>query len=217
MGARSPSRSRMWPPPQHEDKKRNFRLKTTWLRNKVSHNSTGADASTLCQRSALLSHTYHSLGSAVRHDTTDITRCVPLVMSWIYHRFPTFCPAGFDTLKFSLASRLVGLGQQIRDNHHDKGLRLRSSLDALRFDEFRWTPYDVPQLRQMTPDWIKSIREIHTWRSMVPLVCFHFVEFHHVERIKKQLDGEHHRLEDPVNMDEFLFRTTWEDDVWRPE
>ncbi|KAL4343344.1 hypothetical protein AHAS_Ahas11G0069000 [Arachis hypogaea] len=62
---------------------------------------------------------------------TDIVECVPLVMSWIYHSFPTFCPAGYDMLIFLLTSRLAGLGQQSRDHHRDRGLSLRCSLDAL--------------------------------------------------------------------------------------
>ncbi|XP_072062575.1 uncharacterized protein [Arachis hypogaea] len=79
---------------------------------------------------------------------TDIVECVPLVMSWIYHSFPTFCPAGYDMLIFLLTSRLAGLGQQSRDHHRDRGLSLRCSLDALRFDEFQWTPYKDPQLHR---------------------------------------------------------------------
>ncbi|KAL4356603.1 hypothetical protein AHAS_Ahas09G0103200 [Arachis hypogaea] len=130
----------------------------TWLRNRVSHILAGADATTLC-------HT-------ARRDTIDIAGYVLLVMSWIYHRFLTFCPAGFNTLRFSLSSRLARLGQQTQDNHHDRGLRLWRRLDALRFDKIRrqfwWTPYDDPQLQQMTPDWIKSTEEIRTWRPTVP-------------------------------------------------
>ncbi|KAL4277157.1 hypothetical protein AHAS_Ahas20G0279100 [Arachis hypogaea] len=113
--------------------------------------------------SALLSYTYHSLCSTARRDMADIARCMPLVMSWIYHRFLTFCHARYDILIFSFALRL----------------------DTLRFDE--WTLYDDSQLQQMTPDWIRNAREIRIWRSMVPLVCFHFVEFHRVDSINRQL------------------------------
>ncbi|KAL4393951.1 hypothetical protein AHAS_Ahas02G0103300 [Arachis hypogaea] len=89
----------------------------TWLRNKVSHIPPGVDpdifrkyvrfylmmlmgeflfmnkSATLAivLGSALLAHTYHSLCTATGHDVTDIVRCMPLVMSWIYHWFPSFC------------------------------------------------------------------------------------------------------------------------------
>ncbi|RYQ99349.1 hypothetical protein Ahy_B07g087281 isoform C [Arachis hypogaea] len=42
--------------------------------------------------SALLAHTYHSLYTAIGCDVTDIAGCMPLVVSWIYHRFLSFCP-----------------------------------------------------------------------------------------------------------------------------
>ncbi|KAL4381910.1 hypothetical protein AHAS_Ahas04G0180700 [Arachis hypogaea] len=142
--------------------------------------------------------------STAQRDMADIAGCVPLVMSWIYHRFLTFCHAEYDILRFSLALRLVELEQQTRDHQHNRDLRLWHKLDALRFNE-------------MTPDWIRNAREIHIWRSMVPLVCFHFVEFHRVDRINRQLGGQQHRLEGPVNVDEFLFRMTRGDDVWWPE
>ncbi|KAL4287005.1 hypothetical protein AHAS_Ahas19G0142900 [Arachis hypogaea] len=126
-------------------------------------------------------------------------------------QFPTFCPDGFNILRFSLSSRLAGLRQQTRDNHHDRGLRLRCRLHALRFDKiqrlFRSTPYDDPQLQQMTPDWIRSTEEICTWRPV----------FHHVDRVKRQLGGQQQQPEDQVNVDEFLFRTAQGDNVWWPK
>ncbi|KAL4306951.1 hypothetical protein AHAS_Ahas16G0229600 [Arachis hypogaea] len=59
----------------------------------------------LCWGFELLSHTYHSLYDIAWCDVMDIIRCILLMFSWIYHRFPSFCPVGYDALKFLLASR----------------------------------------------------------------------------------------------------------------
>ncbi|RYQ95264.1 hypothetical protein Ahy_B08g090336 [Arachis hypogaea] len=42
--------------------------------------------------SAVLAWTYYSLCSAAHQGTTDISSCTPLLMSWIYQRFPKWCP-----------------------------------------------------------------------------------------------------------------------------
>ncbi|KAL4391066.1 hypothetical protein AHAS_Ahas03G0207900 [Arachis hypogaea] len=74
---------------------------------------------------------YHSLYTAPSRDMTDITECMPLLLSWIYHRFPFFSPGGYNVVRFPLASRLTGLGQQSRDHHDGRIQSLRRCIDAL--------------------------------------------------------------------------------------
>ncbi|KAL4337235.1 hypothetical protein AHAS_Ahas12G0089900 [Arachis hypogaea] len=50
-----------------------------------------------------------------------------------------------------------------------------------------------------------------------PLVCFNIVEFHQVDRLKRQLNGEQPVLVTPVNVDRFLTSTGWGEDVWWPD
>ncbi|KAL4315141.1 hypothetical protein AHAS_Ahas15G0155400 [Arachis hypogaea] len=63
--------------------------------------------------SALLCYTYHSLCTAASHDVTCIAGCMPLLVSWIYHRFPCFSPAGYDVVKFPLASKYTKVASRV--------------------------------------------------------------------------------------------------------
>ncbi|MED6198041.1 hypothetical protein PIB30_062385 [Stylosanthes scabra] len=50
-----------------------------------------------------------SWGSAAAdRDTTDIAGCAPLIMLWIYQRFPRWCPEARDVIVFPLVARLSG-------------------------------------------------------------------------------------------------------------
>ncbi|QHO06202.1 uncharacterized protein [Arachis hypogaea] len=56
-------------------------------------------------------------------------------MSWIYQRFPQWCPPDRGIYQYPLAARLVGLQQQSRDQHQARVLHGKVSIDRLRFDE----------------------------------------------------------------------------------
>ncbi|MED6213321.1 hypothetical protein PIB30_092021, partial [Stylosanthes scabra] len=46
---------------------------------------------------------YFSLCNAAAQGTTDIAGCVPLILSWIYHRFPEFSSQSADQITWPLA------------------------------------------------------------------------------------------------------------------
>ncbi|RYQ88809.1 protein MAINTENANCE OF MERISTEMS-like [Arachis ipaensis] len=140
--------------------------------------------------SAVLVWMYQSLSLAAQRDVTDINGCTPLLMSWIYQRFPQWCPPDRGVYQYPLATRLVRLPQQSRDQHEARVLRWRVSLDRLRFDEFAWKVYDDPALQALCPPWFREEEEWGTWLSAVPLLCFNIVRFHHVDRVKQQFIGE---------------------------
>ncbi|MED6196303.1 hypothetical protein PIB30_046188 [Stylosanthes scabra] len=54
---------------------------------------------------AVLCYTYHCLCRASDQATTDIAGCTPLMMSWIYQRFPQWCLDERNVVVFPLASR----------------------------------------------------------------------------------------------------------------
>ncbi|RYR66060.1 hypothetical protein Ahy_A03g012006 [Arachis hypogaea] len=66
------------------------------------------------------------------------TGCVGLD---IYQKFSQWCPPDRGIYQYPLATRLVGLQQQSRDQHEAKVLHWRVSIDRLRFDEFAWRVY----------------------------------------------------------------------------
>ncbi|MED6215693.1 hypothetical protein PIB30_000699 [Stylosanthes scabra] len=102
--------------------------------------------------SAVLSYTYHHLCMTADQGTTDIAGCVPLIMSLIYQRFPTFCPEARDVIVFPLVSsnvnymtmvfKLTGYQQMNRDSHERRMVQIRSQLDRLGVHKFAFTPYD---------------------------------------------------------------------------
>ncbi|MED6210002.1 hypothetical protein PIB30_059976 [Stylosanthes scabra] len=75
----------------------------------------------------------------------EMSGCLPLVLSWIYQRFPRFCPPGRSVMVFPLVSRLNGLALTTRDTHARRQLEFRNELDRVGVDDFVWTPYMAPQ------------------------------------------------------------------------
>ncbi|MED6216226.1 hypothetical protein PIB30_005488 [Stylosanthes scabra] len=148
-----------------------FAIKMTWLRERLQHIPVQADPDTLRQYARCYimlfiggflmpdksgNLTYRSLYSASEKSTTDIAGCVPLILPWIYHRFPGMCPPDVAVDAWPLAERI----------------------DRLTWDEIRWTPYHTPGIQALIPNWIRSQGEVHTWRSAVPVVCFNYVGMH---------------------------------------
>ncbi|MED6196919.1 hypothetical protein PIB30_051835 [Stylosanthes scabra] len=68
-------------------------------------------------------------------------------------------------------------------------LQWRSRIDRMTLGQFRWTPYDTPELQALIPDWMRSQFEVNTWRSAVPVVCFNFVHMHHIDRVEAKMYG----------------------------
>ncbi|QHN85376.1 uncharacterized protein DS421_16g536900 [Arachis hypogaea] len=144
---------------------------------------------------------YHLLCSAAHRGTTDITGCTPLLMSWICQRFSQWCPPDRRFFMYSMAARLIGLTQQSRNQHEARVLRWRLAIDQLR---------SVPAV-------VCRGGRVGTWISVVSLVCFNIVEFHQVDRVKCQFDGEQLVPGAPVNVDRFQTSTGGDEDVWWPD
>ncbi|MED6161139.1 hypothetical protein PIB30_057888 [Stylosanthes scabra] len=143
-------------------------IKATWLRDHVRHTPAGGSPDVL------------------RHDraTTDIAGCAPLMMFWIYQRFPQWCPAQRNVVTFPLAARLNGLQQENQDKHETQMITARLDLDRLGLAQFACTPYDDPAWDALQPAWMLTVEEQQTWRAVVPIVCFVYVRIHHVDRVK---------------------------------
>ncbi|MED6189313.1 hypothetical protein PIB30_094764, partial [Stylosanthes scabra] len=144
---------------------------------------------------------------SLRRDYLEMSGCLPLVISWIYQRFPNFCPPGRDLLCFPLVSRLNGLGQISRDTHARRMLDFRNELDRVGFDDVRLpdlrngslTSYMSPQWRDIELGWVNEVGEIETWLAMIPSVLFMYVRFHHVDRVKRRFGSEQPIPLDPVD------------------
>ncbi|RYR34127.1 hypothetical protein Ahy_A10g048852 [Arachis hypogaea] len=107
---------------------------------------------------------------------------------WL-HSAIDWCPPEQGIYMYPMAARLVGPQQQSRDQHEARVLRWRVSIDRLRFDEFVWRPYDDPALHALCSPWFSKEEEWGTWMSVILLACFNLVQFHHVDRVKRQFNG----------------------------
>ncbi|MED6114688.1 hypothetical protein PIB30_082847 [Stylosanthes scabra] len=137
-------------------------------------------------------------------------------MSWIYHRFPRLDTRAPDVVSWPLAERLIGFQPASRDQQEGRMLRWRSRLDRSTLDQFRWTPYDVPGIQALIPNWMRSAGEVYTWRFAVPVVCFNYVHMHHIERVIRQYGGEQPIPRAPVDVTRWMNVTARGDDVWWP-
>ncbi|MED6126300.1 hypothetical protein PIB30_077107 [Stylosanthes scabra] len=78
--------------------------------------------------SAVLAWSYRSLCDAARRGRTDVAGCILLVISWIYHRFPRFCPRK--------AHRLLAAGQR---QTRRQATEVARGIGQIRHRAFRWT------------------------------------------------------------------------------
>ncbi|QHO18546.1 uncharacterized protein DS421_11g321430 [Arachis hypogaea] len=80
--------------------KSNNRVHLRWL--PLLRNFTECRA--LSWGSAVLAWTYKSLSLVAQRGVTDITGCTPLLMSWIYQRFPQWCLPNRGVYQYPLAA-----------------------------------------------------------------------------------------------------------------
>ncbi|MED6160812.1 hypothetical protein PIB30_054803 [Stylosanthes scabra] len=111
---------------------------------------------------------------------------------------------------------LNGLRQGNRDMHDRRMIAARADLDRVGLAQFVCTPYDDPAWDALRLAWMLTVEEQLTWRAVVPIVGFMYVRMHHVDRVKRQLEGEQQVPADPVNLDGFLSASARGEDQWWP-
>ncbi|RYR36402.1 hypothetical protein Ahy_A09g041359 isoform A [Arachis hypogaea] len=130
----------------------------------------------------VLAWTYQSLCSAAQRGVTDIAGCTPLLMSWIYQRFSQWCPPDRWVYQYPLAASKVRIS--MRPGSCIRGFR-STGYGSTRL-AFAWSVYDDPAMQALCPPWFREEEEWGTWLSVVLLLCFNIVRFHHVDRVKRQ-------------------------------
>ncbi|MED6114890.1 hypothetical protein PIB30_084936 [Stylosanthes scabra] len=112
---------------------------------------------------------------------------------------------GRNVLVFPLIARLNGLGKSSRNHHSRRILQVRNELDRLGLDDVIYMDsLHLTRFARLWPDWVTEDGETETWRATVPIVLFMFVNYHHVDRVKRQFGSEQPIPLDPVNLDGFL-------------
>ncbi|RYR07195.1 hypothetical protein Ahy_B05g074511 [Arachis hypogaea] len=151
--------------------------------------------------STVLAWTYQSLCLAAQRGVTDIAGCTPLLMSWIYQRFFQWCPRGRGVYQYPLAAKYPNISFLF----HVKlcywwacssrvGTSTRPESCSIGFPSIGYGSmrvYDDLVLQDLCPLWFREEAEWGTWLLAVSIVCFNIVRFHHVDRVKRQFNGEY--------------------------
>ncbi|QHO28340.1 uncharacterized protein DS421_7g215830 [Arachis hypogaea] len=127
--------------------------------------------------SATLSWLYRCLCRVANRNVKNLAGPLSLLQSWIFWRFPTFRPRGFDVILWPLASRW---GRYIPSSD-EKGPRViatRHRLDRLRVDDFIWMPYSALEVIQVVHPDILRPEHTHLWKSTTALIYFSSIEWH---------------------------------------
>ncbi|XP_073107638.1 serine/threonine-protein phosphatase 7 long form homolog isoform X2 [Elaeis guineensis] len=147
--------------------------------------------------SAGLAWLYRELCRASRKDTHDIAGPLILLQVWAWDRFPYIAPRrlgqpildpimdvvdGGVLPRGSLAMRWRDALSVAEVSTHVL-MMYRYHLDRQKSEQVIWQPY-TPEILAELPDYCFNGQDV--WRSRVPLLCFHIVEWHYADRVLRQ-------------------------------
>ncbi|QHO07220.1 uncharacterized protein DS421_14g461720 [Arachis hypogaea] len=134
---------------------------------------------------ATLSWLYRCLCRVANRNVKNLAGPVALLQSWIFLRFPTFRPRGFDVILWPLASRW-GRYMPSSDEKGPWVIATRHRLDRLRVGDmlqFIWMPYSALEVIQVVHPDILRPEHTHLWKSTTALIYFSSIEWHQVDRV----------------------------------
>ncbi|RYR60676.1 hypothetical protein Ahy_A04g017732 [Arachis hypogaea] len=143
--------------------------------------------------SAALVWLYRCLCRGTNKNIVNMAGPLQLLQSWIFWRFPTLRPSGFDVFGFPLASR--------NDPRDQRLVSARLSLDQLRVHDFVWEPYSSAEVGAIIHPEILADEHRRLWTTVTSLIYFAVIEWHQVDRVLQQFGGLQHLLEPALNID----------------
>ncbi|QHO44770.1 uncharacterized protein DS421_6g173570 [Arachis hypogaea] len=123
-----------------------------------------------------------------------------LLQSWIFWRFPSLRPGGFDGFGFSLASRWASYLPK-NDAVGQRVLSARLMLDRLRVQDFVWEPYSSAEVASIIHPEILVDQHRRLWTAITSLIYFAAIEWHQVDRVIPQFGGVQHLPQPALNID----------------
>ncbi|RYR20216.1 hypothetical protein Ahy_B03g065313 isoform G [Arachis hypogaea] len=165
--------------------------------------------------SATLSWLYRCMCRVANRNVVKLAGPLQLLQSWIFWRFPGFRPAGYDTVRWPLASRWSGYNL----TSSERGPRVahwRLRIDLLQADNFTWMPYNTPEVVQVVHPEILEPRHMVLWRSVTSLIYFAVIEWHQVDRVLPQFGGVQPLPRSTLNIDFLMAKDGRGGDRWFP-
>ncbi|XP_020979311.1 protein MAIN-LIKE 1-like [Arachis ipaensis] len=150
--------------------------------------------------SAALAWLYRCLCRVANRHVVKLAGPLQLLQSWIFWRFPSFRPPGYDAFSWPLASRWSGYNPRISN----KGPRVqmaRLKIDLLQPRDFIWMPYSALDVIYVVHLEVLEPRHTMLWRCVTSLIYFAVVEWHQVDRVLPQFGGVQPPLHPALNID----------------
>ncbi|KAH1254114.1 Serine/threonine-protein phosphatase 7 long form [Glycine max] len=132
---------------------------------------------------AVLAYLYREMCSATDYKVKSIGGMCILIQMWAWERCTTLAPKRTPPV---IENKPLGHRWLRRGNQHigNDDLRLfRRKLDLMKRHEFVWEPYTATMMAALPP--ICVVGGV-AWFAVVPLICFHVVEWHQPDRVLRQ-------------------------------
>ncbi|QHN88515.1 uncharacterized protein DS421_16g564140 [Arachis hypogaea] len=150
--------------------------------------------------SAALAWLYRCLCRGTNRNVVNLAGPLQLLQSWIFWRFPTMRPTGFDRFGFPLASRWAEFVPR-NDAGAQRLLSARLALDRLRVHDFVWEPYSSVDVGTVIHPEILADEHRRLWTTVTSLIYFAAIEWHQVDRVLPQFGGVQHLPQPALNID----------------
>ncbi|XP_020967482.1 protein MAIN-LIKE 1-like [Arachis ipaensis] len=165
--------------------------------------------------SAALAWLYRCMCRVANRHVVKLAGPLQLLQSWIFWRFPTLRPSGYDEISWPLASRWSGYNPGISN----KGPRVqmaRLKIDLLQPRQFIWMPYSALDVIQVVHPEVLEPRHTMLWRCRTSLIYFAVVEWHQVDRVLPQFGGVQPIPSPALNIDFLMSKDGRGGDRWFP-
>ncbi|KAH1242699.1 Serine/threonine-protein phosphatase 7 long form [Glycine max] len=132
---------------------------------------------------AVLAYLYREMCSATDYKIKSVRGMCILIQMWTWERGTTLAPKRTPPIieNKPLEHRWLRRGNQHIGN--DDLIVFRRKLDIMKRHEFLWEPYTTTVMSMLPP--ICLVGSV-AWCAVVPLICFHVIEWHQPDRVLRQ-------------------------------
>ncbi|XP_057999078.1 serine/threonine-protein phosphatase 7 long form homolog [Hevea brasiliensis] len=144
-------------------------------------------AATYSWGGACLAFLYRELCRVAVTEAKEISGPLFILQIWAWERFKIISPSIRDPsaphdaplgARWSRARQITEVTTHVLQ-------QIRYNLDRMRPEDITWEPYNEELLDEL-PDMCIQGRPI--WKAVVPLICFHIIEWHQPDRVMRQFD-----------------------------
>ncbi|KAL5154293.1 Serine/threonine-protein phosphatase 7 long form [Glycine soja] len=126
---------------------------------------------------------FEQYSTATDYKIKSIEGMCILIQMWAWERCTTLAPKRTPPV---IENKPLGHRRMRRGNQHignDDLIVFRHKLDIMKRHEFLWEPYTTTVMSMLPP--ICLVGSV-AWCAVVPLICFHVVEWHQPDRVLRQ-------------------------------